>query len=340
MMVTYPCTHVWSRLHIRSTLGLYFCCLQGRLWSSNRSMSQADIDLGPHAGEFVFLNSILNLSATVILFYDYALTLDQEIQFLWPPHNRQSWFTFGCLLNRYLPLLGHVPPDFDRGKLCRGLHIYHENFAIILQLLTGILSIVRIYALYARSFRLLVLLVMIGSGGIFNAVVMIAAGRRSGGEIIEVISSIHGCNQFTPYIGGRFAALAWTGLLVWDSVIFSFTLYKAFTIGRGIPLLDVIVRDGAMYFFVLFTVNLGNILVLWLSPPLMKTSTEALTNVLSVTLVSRFVLNLREQSSALIHLPTAVETEDRFQAALPPVGPISSRLNTTCLVMSNVSASH
>ncbi|KAH9957747.1 hypothetical protein BGW80DRAFT_1257134 [Lactifluus volemus] len=253
-------------------------------------MSQADIDLGPHAGEFVFLNSILNLSATVILFYDYALTLDQEIQFLWPPHNRQSWFTFGCLLNRYLPLLGHVPfvvtflvpgnsqPDFDRGKLCRGLHIYHENFAIILQLLTGI----RIYALYARSFRLLVLLVMIGSGGIFNAV-------------------------FTPYIGGRFAALAWTGLLVWDSVIFSFTLYKAFTIGRGIPLLDVIVRDGAMYFLKYFGPLAIN-----------ETSTEALTNVLSVTLVSRFVLNLREQSSALIHLPTAVETEDRFQAALRP----------------------
>jgi hypothetical protein len=28
-------------------------------------------------------------------------------------------------------------------------------------------------------------------------------------------------------------------------VIFSLTLYKAFTFGRGIPLLDVIVRDGA-----------------------------------------------------------------------------------------------
>jgi len=308
-------------------------------------MSQADIDLGPQAGELVFLNSILNLSATVILFYDYALTLDREIQFLWPPHNRQSWFTFGCLLNRYLPLLGHIPffvTFFVPGELslCRGLHIYHENFAIILQILTGILSIIRVYALYGRSFRLLILLVIIGSGGIFNAAVMIATGRRSGGEIIEVISSIHGCNQFTPYIGGRFAALAWTGLLVWDSVIFSFTLYKAFTIGRGIPLLDVIVRDGAMYFSVLFIVNLGNILVLWFSPPLMKTSTEALTNVLSVTLVSRFVLNLREQSSALIHLPTAVETEDRFQAALPPVGPISSRLNTTCPVLSNVSASH
>ena len=31
---------------------------------------------------------------------------------------------------------------------------------------------------------------------------------------------------------------------IFDSVIFSLTLYKVFTLGRGIPLLDVIVRDG------------------------------------------------------------------------------------------------
>jgi hypothetical protein len=40
------------------------------------------------------------------------------------------------------------------------------------------------------------------------------------------------------------SAIAWAGLSVFDTVIFSLTLYKAFTIGRGIRLLDVIVRDG------------------------------------------------------------------------------------------------
>ena len=34
-------------------------------------------------------------------------------------------------------------------------------------------------------------------------------------------------------------------MLIVDSVIFSLTLYKAISIGRGIKLLDVIVRDGA-----------------------------------------------------------------------------------------------
>jgi Family of unknown function (DUF6533) len=45
----------------------------------------------------------------VILYYDYVLTLPPEIKFLWPPHNKQGWFTLACLLNRYIPVLGHVP---------------------------------------------------------------------------------------------------------------------------------------------------------------------------------------------------------------------------------------
>ena len=45
----------------------------------------------------------------VILYYDYFLTLPQEVQFLWPPHNEQGWFTLACLLNRYIPMIGVIP---------------------------------------------------------------------------------------------------------------------------------------------------------------------------------------------------------------------------------------
>jgi hypothetical protein len=44
-----------------------------------------------------------------MLYYDYVLTLPREIQFLWPPHNKQGWFTAACFLNRYLPLIGLMP---------------------------------------------------------------------------------------------------------------------------------------------------------------------------------------------------------------------------------------
>jgi hypothetical protein len=45
----------------------------------------------------------------VILYYDYILTLPREIQFFWPPHNKQGWFTLVCFLNRYIPLIGVLP---------------------------------------------------------------------------------------------------------------------------------------------------------------------------------------------------------------------------------------
>jgi len=243
------------------------------------------------------------------------------VEFLWPPHNKQGWFTTACLLNRYIPVFGHLPIvvswfiklDF---RFCVGLHIYHEWFVIIVQTHALILCLVRVYALYGRSQRILAFLSFVGFMSFVTATGAILAGRHAGSEVIPVLSGFVGCAQYTPPAGGRYAAIAWTGVTVFDSIVFSLTLYKAFTIGRGIPLLDVIVRDGTIYFSVLFIMNLANILSLRFSPPLLKTATQTLTNVLSITLVSRLVLNLREQSAVLAYLPT-IETEQRFQAGLP-----------------------
>jgi len=116
------------------------------------------------------------------------------------------------------------------------------------------------------------------------------------GDTTLVVSNLHECFQYSPPIRGLYYSLAWTGVLIFDIVIFSLTLYKALTIRREIPLLDVMVRDGAMYFSVLFIVNLVNILMLRFSPPSLKHCAETLTNVLSTILASRLVLNLREQS--------------------------------------------
>jgi hypothetical protein len=45
----------------------------------------------------------------VMLYYDYFLTLHREIQFLWPPHNKQRPFTLACIINRYVPMIGVLP---------------------------------------------------------------------------------------------------------------------------------------------------------------------------------------------------------------------------------------
>ncbi|KAI0302894.1 hypothetical protein B0F90DRAFT_181676 [Multifurca ochricompacta] len=289
-------------------------------------MSPADIIVGPHAAKYIYLNSVVDLCASVILYYDYAITLHWEIEFLWPPYNKLGLFTSACILNRYLPIIGHIPllasymaqktPD-----VCQALHVYHEIFGMALQFLAGVICLVRVYALYGRSRRILGFLVFVGAASILTGCWAMVGSRRAKVETINVITSIPECHQFMPPEGGKFAALAWTGVLVFDSVIFSLTLFKAVTMGRGIRLLDVIVRDGTIYYSALFIVNLANIMTLRFAPPMLKGISTNLTNVLSTTLVSRLVLNLRAQNSAKAGLPITIESERRFQAALPvPVG--------------------
>ena len=45
----------------------------------------------------------------VLLYYDYVLTLHREVQYLWPPHNEQGWFTLAWFINRYVPIIGKTP---------------------------------------------------------------------------------------------------------------------------------------------------------------------------------------------------------------------------------------
>ncbi|KAI0290709.1 hypothetical protein BC826DRAFT_1106321 [Russula brevipes] len=244
-------------------------------------MSSIDVDVGPHAAEHAWINSIISVSAAVLLYYDYLLTLPREILYMWPPHNKQGWFTAACLLNRYVPVLGHIPVvvSYFIPLNPRGLHTYHECFVMVVQTHAGTLCMIRVYALWGRSRYILGLLLVAGTMSIVTASAALLASSRVGGETLPVISSFAGCSQFTPTVGGRLAAIAWTGVLVFDSLIFSLTLYKAFTIGKGIRLLDVIVRDGTMYFSydplrlfpiktstipsrALFIMNLANILTL------------------------------------------------------------------------------
>jgi Family of unknown function (DUF6533) len=169
---------------------------------------------------------ILACPFLAILYYEYALTLPREIQYLWPPHNKLGWFTITCLLNRYLAVLGHIPAvvsyflsgsktvrhyletcrlwlrltersckslytsheecSSNRIRSCDDLHTFRKILVVTLQIIAGsrfreasfhltgldlheVLCLVRVYALYRRSRRILALLLTIGLGAFINA---------------------------------------------------------------------------------------------------------------------------------------------------------------------------
>jgi len=172
------------------------------------SQEYSTIGLYRDAAKDIWVTSATHLSAAVILYYDYILTLDREIEFFWPPHNKQGWFTIACLLNRYIPMLGYLPTVISyfitsESPFCVGLHAYRESFMMVVQTHVGALCLFRVYALYGRSSLVLGFLGFIGLMSIVTAVGAFLAGHHAGGNAIRVSSSLIGCSNFVPLAEGR-----------------------------------------------------------------------------------------------------------------------------------------
>ncbi|KAF8996251.1 hypothetical protein BDQ17DRAFT_1364662 [Cyathus striatus] len=138
-------------------------------------------------------------------------------------------------------------------------------------LLKLVLLTLRIYALYSRSFRILAC--MVASG----AVLLIVSCWSVFGQKNVPFQQQVGC-----------IAAAWEALMVYDTMIFCLTLYKTWTTrldhgitGIRIPLISLILRDG----ITMVLANLANIL----------------TFIMSVTMMSRIMLNLHQSADIGIY---------------------------------------
>ncbi|CAL1708992.1 unnamed protein product [Somion occarium] len=175
---------------------------------------------------------------------------------------------------------------------CDALVFYHQIYAVVIQFLVGVLLIIRTYALYDRNkwvFR------------VTSAVAVIVTAVGCWGVLAKHDSapaapSIVGCNSSLSELQGGRLAIAWGGLLIFDTLIFSLTLYKAFAVERGgrRTLFDILFRDGAVYFGCMAIANLSNIITFVISKPLVKGISTTFTNVLATTLMSRLMLNIRD----------------------------------------------
>ncbi|KAJ3509242.1 hypothetical protein NLJ89_g5327 [Agrocybe chaxingu] len=76
---------------------------------------------------------------------------------------------------------------------------------------------------------------------------------------------------------------------------------------KMVRLLNVLVRDGTLYFFVIFLVNLVNAFLFFLAPNNLKSVATTLSVMLTSVMISRLVLNLRSAPSAGINLITTRE---------------------------------
>ncbi|KAJ6518510.1 hypothetical protein DFH09DRAFT_1373425 [Mycena vulgaris] len=196
-------------------------------------------------------------------------------------------------------------------KVCIRYDLVHQIFMLATQLLVSVIMILRIYALYGRSAR--VLWWLIGVSSCFIGVAVLSLNQP---HIVRAAQSglILHSNLLLDL------AVPWECLFVFDSMIFGMTIYNAYItrrrVGQGMnmPLHRLLLRDGALYFASMALANLANIVTFFVSivpyssyllpihrifqigGPLVPGALATAATCMSVVMMSRLMLNLHEQT--------------------------------------------
>ncbi|TFK82398.1 hypothetical protein K466DRAFT_603726 [Polyporus arcularius HHB13444] len=256
--------------------------------------------------------------SSAILYYDFALTVDTEIERFWG--RPWSLVSFGFYLNRYLSLIGHIPVMyelyasmaqslcfldafarcsiriFDNISRCFELQMYHQLLAGVTQVIVGVMQVFRVYALYSGSRQVLLLLVgLVIMGCAISGWAIGQTWHVHRSYLVNVPERI-GCDLTMSQAQGEYLAAVWACVLVFDFVVFVLTLYRVLKVGRKWrgSVFTLMLRDGTLYFGVLFVCHLGNILTCLLAQPAYRGITVTTTNVIATSLIARLMLNIRD----------------------------------------------
>ncbi|KAF4616862.1 hypothetical protein D9613_008214 [Agrocybe pediades] len=260
-------------------------------------------------------HNYLHLFAISFFYYDHFITIGrasdtisarhtlikhpvgQEVEYLWKRQKKQSSYWF--FANRYIP--------------------FFTNLAITIlgfinltpEVLVSVLLTLRIYALYGCSVRILTF--MVGSGMILIGIsCWTLFGQQNPHSSEGVVGGCHiGMARETAF---RIAG-AWEALFVYDSIIFTLTILKTWKARREhritgvtIPLISLILRDGAIYFAVMALCNFANILTFYFGGTFLRGGLSTFSSAISVTMMTRLMLNLHETADEGIFTTRATNT--------------------------------
>lgn len=205
------------------------------------------------------VNYYFSLVALSILYYDYALTFGLEVSRFWV-HRGFSWAAFFFYLNRYLGIFGHIPVAVEyfwtgypsnKAQICLKLQMYHQYFVIVVQIVVAVMLIMRTYALYDRSRKILIVQICVTLTAIGLGAYSVASGKKSShDETPADVTPFIGCSTSLTKDSAVRLGIAWCGMLVFDIMVFTLTLHKALQLQRagGVSLLTLLLRDGSVYF--------------------------------------------------------------------------------------------
>ncbi|KAJ7023654.1 hypothetical protein C8F04DRAFT_1401594 [Mycena alexandri] len=285
--------------------------------------------------EAIYLSRILILVPLTVLVYEYLLTLEYEASTFWG--TRLTWGSFFFYLNRYTSLFGTLPiliqyysttTDPRKQAVCQALRRYHQYFALLSQVLVSVMLIMRTLALYQRNKTVLAFMLVVTIGAFIFAVVILLSGNDV--DTLAPNIAAFGCPEGTSRAKSLRLAGAWSGMLVFDIMIFSLTLVKAFKMNarRG-DLLTLLVRDGSIYFGLMVIGNACNIGTYTMSGPFLRGGATTVTNVVSSVMISRLMLNLRDPKIRRPQSNNPTRLSSTEDPVISTVSPYATEYTTT-----------
>ncbi|GLB38979.1 hypothetical protein LshimejAT787_0601410 [Lyophyllum shimeji] len=251
------------------------------------------------------VNYYLSIIAFTLLLYDYVLTFIAEVERFWSVAKRPTWAIVFFFANRYITLLGHVPVMIE--------YFWYSTAPDkpLMSILVSTLIIMRMYALYDRSRRVLALYLTVACAAAIVAVWTILTSKAKERALQPPEYFIaQGCNVTLSKVSARYLGGAWGGMLVFDTFVFAGTVYKSFTLRRihGVGLITLLLRDGSVYFGVIIASNIANILTFIYGDTFTRGVCTTFTNIISSLMITRLMLNLRNPRLLGSAHPTSITT--------------------------------
>ncbi|KAG7446733.1 uncharacterized protein BT62DRAFT_84027 [Guyanagaster necrorhizus] len=245
------------------------------------------------------------VASCTIIFFDYFLTLSDEIEFAWKERKGPVFYLF--LLNRYcamsfcvITLFAYFSPLWTF-EVCNRFAIVEWLQALLAAIPAEIVLLIRVYALTGSRKLYIVLLSLLPITQCITVIYAMAQhGQNNALPLPDLSAQSYGIDPFHVCIlfsDPVMDTLYLAGSILFDSIVFIITLQVTIQYHKIIPralLLQRIQRDGTLYFGIILTGN-----ALWMLFSLCSRPGLKLINahmILTSVMISRLTLSLRRVS--------------------------------------------
>jgi len=242
------------------------------------------------------------VASVTMLVWDMALTVDLEVSRVWQV--KQTLGTTLFLMNRYIPPILFALDLYAQFvwapsiKFCKNYELASTILDLVSIAVIECVLVMRTQALYQyrKLIFLLTSLCVISMGVMLTCFLLVFKLETFiPADTIGVQGCLSGC---TSSLCRPLLIAFWVPFLAFETLIFVLTAWQSYqyfmstSISSSTPIIQVLARDGLLYYVVIMCVSICNFLI-WILDPFASYLAVGLLKSLQATICSRLLLNLR-----------------------------------------------